>query len=57
MSNIVEEKSMPGQQRIRYLPKPDYSKPLLEIPREAQERMLDRLRFLYGYIVAQEIMP
>ena len=29
-------------------PKPDYDRPILKIPAEARERMLGRLRFLYG---------
>ncbi len=42
---------------ITHNPHPDYTLPLLEIPPEAQEKMLGRLRFLYGDAVAQRWMP
>ena len=38
-------------------PEPDYTKPLFEIPPEARKRMLGRLTFLYGEIVAETFMP
>ena len=48
MTQSHKEDSCPRQKRIRYLPKPDYKKPLLEIPQSSKERILHRLRFLYG---------
>ena len=38
---------------IPYHPKPDYTRPVLEISAETRERMLSRLRFLY--VEEQEI--
>jgi sucrose phosphorylase len=38
-------------------PEPDYHRPLLEIPPEAKQRMLDRLTFLYGEEVANAWLP
>jgi sucrose phosphorylase len=38
-------------------PEPDYYRPLLEIPPEARQRMLDRLAFLYGEETAREWLP
>ena len=35
----------------------DYSRPLFELPPEARERMLNRLRFLYGEDEAKTTMP
>ncbi len=45
------------RQRVRYLDRPDYARPLLELPPEAEERMLGRLRYLYGDAVARETLP
>ncbi|MCK5722850.1 MAG: sugar phosphorylase, partial [Gammaproteobacteria bacterium] len=42
---------------IPHLSEPDYSRPLLEIPSEAKERLLGRLRFLYGEAEAEKYMP
>jgi len=42
---------------IPHLSEPDYSRPLLEIPFEARERMLGRLSFLYGKPEAEKYMP
>lgn len=36
---------------------PDYTKSLLEIPKEARDRMFDRLRFLYGEEKAHACLP
>lgn len=47
----------PKWSRIRYREDPDYTKPLLEIPDEAREKMLARLRFLYGEDKARQAMP
>jgi sucrose phosphorylase len=43
--------------RIPYKPKPDYTQSRLEIPAEAREKMLSRLKFLYGEEQAQAFMP
>jgi len=43
--------------RIRYNPEPDFTKPLLEIPPEARERMVSRLSLLYGEAEAEKWMP
>jgi glucosylglycerate phosphorylase len=43
--------------RLPYLEDPDYSRPLLQIPSEITERMLGRLRFLYGEERARRSMP
>ena len=40
-----------------HLPAPDYTKPLFEIPTDVRERMLGRLRFLYGDSEAEKWMP
>ena len=45
------------QLQIPHYPEPDYSRPLLEIPFEAQERMMGRLRILYGDAVAEKYTP
>ena len=47
----------PKGSRIPYHEDPDYTKPLLEIPEEAWQQMLARLRFLYGEDKAGEAMP
>ena len=38
-------------------PDPDYTMPLLEVPAEAREKMLGRLRLLYGDAEAERWMP
>ncbi len=43
--------------RIPYREDPDYTIPLLEIPSEAREKMLGRLRFLYGDDATQRFYP
>ena len=43
--------------RIPYERDPDFSRPLLEIPVEARERMRARLEFLYGDAPADEWLP
>ncbi len=43
--------------RIPYYQEPDYSRPLLEIPGKARERIKGRLRFLYGEAEAEKYMP
>jgi sucrose phosphorylase len=43
--------------RIAYNPKPDYTRPVLEITSEAMDRMCSRLKFLYGEEQAQAFMP
>lgn len=40
-----------------HLPEPDYTRPLLEVPPEHRERILDRLRVLYGRQKAEEWWP
>jgi len=57
MKQFTEGFSRPKQERIRYLPKPDYTKPLFEIPQESRARMFERLLFLYGDSKAQQTMP
>jgi hypothetical protein len=47
----------PKRSRIPYHEDPDYTKPLLEIPEEARQQILARLRFLYGEEKAGEAMP
>jgi sucrose phosphorylase len=47
----------PGHTRIFYSPKPDYERPVLEIPPEAKEQLLTRLKFLYGEAMAWEWLP
>jgi len=44
-------------ERIRYLDEPDFSRPLVEIPPERQERLLERLRYLYGEDTARATLP
>ena len=43
--------------RIPHYAQPDYSRPLLEIPGKTRERMMGRLRFLYGEAAAEKYMP
>ncbi len=43
--------------RIRHYQKPDYTRPLLEIPELARERMFERLCFLYGENLASQYLP
>lgn len=43
--------------RITYLEKPDYSKPLLEIPPDVRVQIEKRLIFLYGDTIAHDSMP
>ena len=42
---------------IPYNQSPDFSRPLVEIPSEARERMLSRLVFLYGESEARKWLP
>ena len=48
---------LPDWSRIPYREEPDYSRPLLEIPADIRERMLGRLRLLYGDEQARRSMP
>jgi sucrose phosphorylase len=57
MKQFAEGFSRPKQVRIRYLPKPDYTKPLYEISQESRDRMFKRLQFLYGESKAQQTLP
>jgi sucrose phosphorylase len=43
--------------RIPHYDEPDFTRPLLEIPAEAKERMLSRLNFLYGEDEAEKWWP
>ena len=43
--------------RIQYNPKPDYTRTVLEINKDARERMFSRLKFLYGEEQAEVYMP
>lgn len=52
--------SPPGHSEVinnSHYPEPDYTKPLFEILPEDRKRMVGRLRFLYGEIVAKAFMP
>ena len=42
---------------IRHYRKPDYTKPLLEIPQLARQKILERLCFLYGENLASQYLP
>lgn len=44
-------------QRLLHRKRPDFFQPLLEIPREQQERLLKLLAFLYGSDTAEELLP
>ena len=57
MKQFTEGAFRSKQERIRYLQKPDYTKPLFEIPQESRDRMFERLRFLYGDSKAQQTLP
>lgn len=57
MDQFTKDSSGPRQKRIRYLPKPDYTKPPFEIPPESKDRMLQRLSFLYGDSKARQTLP
>ena len=56
-SGSYEGKKPSQYTRIPYYAQPDYSRPLLEIPGKARERMMGRLRFLYGEAAAEKYMP
>ncbi len=43
--------------RIRHYQKPDYTRPLLEIPELARQRIFERLCFLYGENLASQYLP
>jgi glycosidase len=43
--------------RIRYNDRPDFTRPLLEIPAGPRQKMFERLKFLYGEQTAHEVMP
>lgn len=45
------------RKRTFYRADPDFGEPLYEPPRETRERMLGRLRFLYGEGTARRFMP
>lgn len=47
----------PGPRRANYREDPDFTRPLLDIPAEAGQRVFDRLSFLYGADVAHEVIP
>lgn len=47
----------PAWSRLPYQEYADYTRPLLEIPGEAKDKMFDRLRFLYGEVQARHVMP
>ena len=44
-------------QRSDYLDDPDFSRPPLQIPPHCEERLFNRLRFLYGDEIARETFP
>ena len=43
--------------KMLHNPEPDYTRPLLDIPKESEERIFRRLSFLYGEQIATDIMP
>lgn len=43
--------------RIDHLPDPDFTRPLLDIPAEREERLRARLSYLYGDEIAGETLP
>jgi sucrose phosphorylase len=51
------EEKPPQLSRIPYDQDPDFTRPFLEIPDDAKERMCSRLAMLYGESVAKEWMP
>ncbi len=57
VSGSRKEKKSSQSIQIPYYPEPDYSRPLFEIPSDARERMIGRLRFLYGEAVAEKYLP
>jgi sucrose phosphorylase len=59
MFNDIEGEKKPVMEELIYAlhnPEPDYTRPLFEIPSEVRERMLGRLRFLYGDTEAKTYM-
>ena len=42
---------------IRYYQKPDYTRPLFEIPKSAHQKIFERFCFLYGENLASEHLP
>ena len=55
---VDAKKPVPAVQTVRFHNhEPDYSRPLLQIPQEARDKMLHRLQFLYGEKTAREYMP
>ncbi len=56
-SESYEGKKSIQWNRIPYYQEPDYSRPLLEIPGKAREKIKGRLRFLYGEAEAEKYMP
>ena len=56
-SGSCEAKQSDPDIRIPYDAQPDYSKPLLEIPGKTREKMMGRLRFLYGEAAVEKYMP
>lgn len=57
VSGSRKEKKSSQSIQIPYYPEPDYSRPLFEIPSDAREQMIGRLRFLYGEAVAEKYLP
>ena len=51
------EKPPAAWKRMAYLEEPDFTRPLLDVPPETNQRMFERLRFLYGEEVARETIP
>ncbi len=54
IANISESKDWT---KIRHYEKPDYTRPLLEIPTQAQKIIFSRLSFLYGESEAKQHYP
>lgn len=50
-------RAYPAGGRSAYAEEPDFTRPLLDVPSQAGQRMFERLRFLYGTEVARGTMP
>ena len=57
IKNQINLPESEGKKTIFYHREPDYKKPLLKIPPEAKEKMMNRLNFLYGEKAAKKSMP
>ncbi|MDJ0576326.1 MAG: alpha-amylase family glycosyl hydrolase [Xenococcaceae cyanobacterium MO_234.B1] len=60
--NLIESKTVDTSEskhwtKIRHYEKPDYTRPLLEIPPQAKKSIFSRLCFLYGESLAKQYFP